>query len=120
MVCSNTNKLCMVYRCPNCPGKDDLIEYLYQNISDNTEEEIDFQQWESTERTTMINMVMGKFEFIEFLATKIDLLTAHLYIAKSQASCLSSLKKKCLSSTCIVLADFAENYSMIVQCAVQG
>ena len=82
----------MVHRCPNCPGKDNLIEYLYQIISDNTEDEIDFQQWESTYGTTIVNMVMEKFEFI-VLAKKIDLLTAHSYIAKSQARYLSTLKK---------------------------
>ena len=65
-------------------------------------------------------MVMEKFEFIEFLAKKIDLLTAHLYTAKLQARYLSALKENALLSTCIMLADFAENYSMVVQDAVQG
>ena len=51
---------------------------------------------------------------------KYDLLIAHSYIAKSQAKYLSILKENLLSSTCIVLADFAENYSMVVQDAVQG
>ena len=111
VVCSNTDKLYMVHCCPNCTGKDNLIECRYQIISDNTEDEIDFQQWESTDR---------KFEFIEFLAKKIDLLTAHSYIAKSQAMYLSVLKENLLSSTCIVLADVAKNYSMIIQVAVQG
>ena len=120
VVCDNTNKLCMIHRCPKCPGKNNRIEYLYQIIPDNTEEEINFQEWESADRTTIVNMVMQKFEFIEFLAKKIDLLTAHSYIAKSQAKYLSILKENLLSSTCIMLADFAENYSMVVQDAVQG
>ena len=109
----------MVHHCPNCPGKDNLIEYLYQIISDHTEDEIDFQQWESTDRTTIVCMVMEKFKF-EFLAKKFDLLTAHLYIAKSQARYLSASKENLLSSTYIALADFAENYFMVVQVAVQG
>ena len=81
---------------------------------------VDFQQWESTDRTTIVNMVMEKPELIKFVAKKIDLLTAHLYIAKSQAKYLSMLKKSLTSSTCMILADFAENYSMVVQDAVQG
>ena len=60
VVCDNTNKLCMIYR-PNCSGKNNLIEYLYQIIPDNTVEEISFQQWESTDRTTIVNMIMQKF-----------------------------------------------------------
>ena len=70
MVCSNTNKLCMVHHCTNCPGKDNLFKYLYQIISDNTEDEIHFQQSKSTDRTTIVKMVMEKFEFIEFLTKK--------------------------------------------------
>ena len=65
-------------------------------------------------------MVTEKFEFIEFMAKKIGLLTAHLYITESQAKYLSALNENLLSSTCIVLVDFAENYSMVVQDAVQG
>ena len=42
VVCDNTNKLCMIHHCPNCPEKNNLIEYLYQIIPDNTEEEINF------------------------------------------------------------------------------
>ena len=65
VVCSNTNKLCVVYRGPNYLGKDNVVEYLYQTISDNTEDKIDFE-WESTDRTTIVNMVMEKFEFVVF------------------------------------------------------
>ena len=36
MVCSNTIKLRMVHYCLNCLGKDNLVKYLYQIISDNT------------------------------------------------------------------------------------
>ena len=61
VVCDNTNKLCMIHHCPNCSGKNNLIEYLYQIIPDNTVEEISFQQWESTDRTTIVNMIMQKF-----------------------------------------------------------
>ena len=45
----------MIYRCPNCPGKNNFIKYLYQIIPGNTEE-INFQQWESTNRTTIVNI----------------------------------------------------------------
>ena len=72
------------------------------------------QQLESTDRTAIFDMVMEKFEFIEFLAKKIDLLTAHSYIAKSQAKYVSALKENLLSSIYMVLTDFAENYSMVV------
>ena len=70
----------------------------------------------------MITMTMDPTEFCEFFAQKIDLLNSHSYISKCQAKYLTSLKDNLPSTldTCIVLADFAENYSMIIQDAVQG
>ena len=56
----------MIHRCPNRPGKNNFIEYLYQIILDNTEEEINFQQWESTDRTTIVNMVINMVSFTNF------------------------------------------------------
>ena len=118
VVCNPDSKICMVHRCSNCPGKDALHQYL-QEVP-HSSDQITFQQWVSTDRTTMVTM--KPFEFQEFLANKIDLLTAHSYISKCQARYLTHLKDNLSTtpSTCIVLADFAENYSMIIQDAVQG
>ena len=122
VVCNLTNKMCMIHRCPNCPGKIKLLDFLYQSFSDNTDDEITFQQWVSTDRTTIINMVLDIADFFDFLADKIDHLTSHSYISKCQSRYLQHLKENlALSpSTAIVIADFAENYTMVIQDAVQG
>lgn len=124
LVCDVQNKLCMIHRCSNCPGSSNLLSFLEQLSydSDKMNQEITFQQWESTDRTTLTRMVMDMPEFLQFLTNKIDKLTSHSFIAKCQAKHLSNLKenlRQCPNS-CIVLADFAENYSMIVQDAIQG
>lgn len=46
--------------------------------------------------------------------------TSHSYIAKSQANFLKDLKQNLPSNEVIVLGDFAENYSFVVQDEVQG
>ena len=79
----------MVHRCSNCPGKDALHQYL-QEVP-HSSDQITFQQWVSTDRTTMVTMMKEPFEFQEFLANKIDLLTAHSYISKCQARYLTHL-----------------------------
>ena len=53
------------------------------------------------------------------MVKKIDALTGHSYIAKSQAKYLN-LKESIDKTACIALADFSENYSVPVQDAVQG
>ena len=103
----------------NCPEK---IKLLDQSFSDNTKDEITFQQWVLTDSIIIINMVLDIADFFDFLAYKIDHLSSHSYILKCQSSCLQHLKENCAlsPSTTIVIADFAKNYTMVIQDAVQG
>ena len=103
----------------NCPEK---IKLLDQSFSDNTNDEITFQQWVLTDSIIIINMVLDIADFFDFLAYKIDHLSSHSYILKCQSSCLQHLKEnRALSPlTTIVIADFAKNYTMVIQDAVQG
>ena len=59
-------------------------------------------------------------DFIELLINKIDILTTHSYIAKSQAGYLKKLKNDLKENEVIVLGDIAENYGFIVQDEIQG
>jgi hypothetical protein len=60
-------------------------------------------------------------EFIETLVPKMPELTCHHYIAKQQARCLKESKENLQSDQqCIILADFSENHSFILQDAVKG
>ena len=59
-------------------------------------------------------------KYINFLAFKINSLTTHSYISKSQAVYLVKLISHLSFGTCIAVADFSENYSMIIQDSVQG
>ena len=51
---------------------------------------------------------------------QINALTSHSFIAKAQAAYLSQQKESLTRGTAVVLLDFAENYSFVVQDAVQG
>ena len=52
--------------------------------------------------------------YIEKLVTKFSSLTSHHFISKYQGSFLKSLKETINENECIILLDFAENYSFIV------
>lgn len=47
-------------------------------------------------------------------------MATHHYISQAQTSYVSQLKGNLESNQCIILGDFAENYSFIIQDAVQG
>ena len=118
VVCDVDNKICMVHRCNNCPGKEALSDFLRTVLNDD--EVITYQQWETTDRCTMPTLVSSPSDSIENLADAIDKLTAHSFISKCQSKYLAS-RKSCLDQkSCIVLLDLAENYHFHVQDEIQG
>ena len=54
------------------------------------------------------------------LVNKLNRITAHSYIAKSQAQYLKQRKFDLSDDEAIVMLDFAENYQFIVQDKIQG
>ena len=122
LVCSLDAKLCMMHRCASCPNKDSLVSHLEDlcDVDSSADEEIRFKQWVSTDRTTLHDCCMPVSDFIETLADKCDKLTTHHFVSKHQSAYLSSLKESISTDEAIIILDFAENYSFIVQDAAQG
>ena len=73
-----------------------------------------------TDQTELISMILPQNEFINLLVQKLDNITTHSFIAKSQAGCLKQLKNTIGADEMIVLGDFAENYFFLVQKEIQG
>ena len=118
MVCS-LNKMSMVHRCPECSEKSELIKFLqhqFEVFSDELNQEtIQFQQWQSTDRTQINNLSPPLIDFIDYASNKIDLLTAHSYFAKCQSAYryLKSRKAILSENEALILADFSENYQSL-------
>ena len=126
IVCDRKNKQCMIHRCPNCPGTEPLEQYLKDLLlpsdvnDDEDQDEIKFKKWTTTDSTELVNRSEKASEFIELLVSKLDKITTHSYIAKSQASFLKKTKNELGEKEVIVLGDFAENYQFVVQDEIQG
>ena len=121
LVCDIENKICMAHRCQNCPGIDGLLNKLMETFSDvDDEEPIHFQQWQSAGRTQIMTLFLPRFEFLQFLAEKLDHLSTYSYIAKAQAVYLRHRKETLKTNECLIWADFAENYYFIVQDEIQS
>ena len=103
VVCSLSNKECMVHQCKNCPERENLTTILKQRQQFSEESDIVFKQWETTDRTKLNTLTLSTDEFLELVDNKIQSLTAHSFIAKSQAQYLKSQKKSfssCCNRTC--------------------
>ena len=83
-------------------------------------ENIFYKQWISTDRTTFVNHYSTVEEFIAKIVDDVYEVCPHHFIAKAQANHLKMTKENLSENELIILLDFAENYSFVVQDAVQG
>ena len=120
IVCDLNDKICMVHRCNDCPGKNALTSKLQHLECLEDISEIKVKQWQTTDWTTLNTMTLSTDEFIELAVTKLHQLTSHSFIAKSQAQYLKNRKNAIQFDRAIVLVDFSENYSFVVKDEVQG
>jgi len=123
MACDVEKRECMLRECEKCPGREVIIKYLKQvfDVADmDPGDEVHYKQWLHTDRTALINMTLPVSDYIEKVTDALDNLRHHHYIAKTQAAYLRRLKADIQQGTAIILLDFAENYSFVVQDAVQG
>ena len=95
--------------------ENSLREYLDEMFADSLDEVISFQQWQGSNRAMLSSQTTSTQEFVDLLVDAISKLTAHSFIAKSQARYLKELKDNIVH--CL---DFAENYKFMVQDKIQG
>ena len=84
------------------------------------DETIQFSQWVSTDRSQLDEEESDFDDFLDNLVGKFGKLTKHHYVAKKQAEFFKQLKENLQFGECVIVLDFAENYSFLVQDAVQG
>jgi hypothetical protein len=122
MICNPPQTNCFFHDCSLYPGPTDLENTLEDVFTDNAIENITFKKWVSTNRCELVTTVKSTEEFIESLIEKLLLLLLlhHSSIATQQAMFLKELKYNLQSGEFIVLCNFAENYSFVLQGEAQG
>jgi hypothetical protein len=106
--------------CSECPEPTDLENTLEDVFTGNAIENITFKQWISTGRCEFVTIVKSTEELIESLLEKLLFLLRHSFIATQQAMSLKELKCNLQSGEFVVLCDFAENSSFVLQDGAQG
>ena len=106
----------MLHRCDKCPGNEMLKAYLEEQFKDfESDETITFKQWIKVDRETLESLQLPVDDFIDDLISKVSILSKHHFIAKNQNNYLRLLKNELKSNELIILMDFSENYSFVVQ-----
>ena len=122
-VCSSKSRNCMFHLCQDCPDKENLLNFLESAFLDNgydMEDNTTYKQWISTDRSSLTTIQSTVQEFVEVLRDKLYDLCRHHYLKESQSAFLKHSKEHLDQETCLILMDFAENYSFIAQDSVQG
>lgn len=123
IVCDINNENCMIGQCSQCPGVDALdFNELCHEIRDDDDDEntISYRQWVSTDRCKLVTILEPFSEFKEHFAMKLRDLKSHHFIAKSQSQFLKDTKLNLPQNECVVIADFSENYTFVLQDEIQS
>ncbi|XP_065679428.1 uncharacterized protein LOC136081787 isoform X1 [Hydra vulgaris] len=111
----------MLAQCDNCPGKETLTKYMYEIFGEYEDDfEIHYKQWQTTDRATLLSLTADVSTFVELLVSCFEKLQAHSFIAHSQSQYLNQLKQNMDQSNIIIIGDFAENYTFVVQDEIQS
>ena len=78
-VCDDNKEVCMMRQCKECPGGTGLTIFLEDELD---EQDITFNQWLSTDRTTLSTITQSKNDFIQKLVDDIINLSRHSFVSK--------------------------------------
>ena len=120
IVCNSASRECMLGGCPNCPGVVKLEDFLYSHFEHEEIDEVTYNQWITTDRTTIATQTSTTSEFVKLFAEKFNKLKRHSFVAKAQALQLKQHKENLQPHEALILLDFAENYSFVIQDECQG
>lgn len=122
MVCdiSNRSKYCYLRECENCPLMDRFEKWFLEELQERNIIEITYEQWISTDRCDIETLVKPVEDFVSYFCEKLEKLLTHDYIKTQQASFLYNMKANLQENEVVVICDFSENYSFVLQDEVQS
>lgn len=119
-ICNPPNISCYFSNCQECPGYGSLRELLQETFENNSTENITYNQWTSTDRSHLETIIQSTDDFIDSFIERLPILLRHNFVADQQKTYLRELKNNIKFGDVIVIMDFSENYSFVVQDKVQA
>ena len=120
MICNPPLPECYLGACSVCPGSGKVKSILTTLFDDNMIDNVTYKQWITVDRSTLETISSTSDEFIEAFCSKLGMLIPHSFIATQQTSFFNECRSSLKPGELLVVADFSENYSFILQDAAQG
>jgi len=111
---------CHLGNCKECPGIELLQSRLEQHFDEQMIDQIQYKQWTTTDRATLETKVQSVDEFIGAFLDVLPTVIQHDFIAKQQSQYLQKARSALKPGEFLVVGDFAENYSFVLQDAAQS
>jgi hypothetical protein len=111
---------CFLGICEQCPGIESLQTRLEQHFDENMTDRIEYKQWTATDRATLETRVQSVDEFLGVFLGSLPTVLHHDFIAKQQSEFMNQTKCTLNPGEFLVISDFAENYSFVLQDAAQS
>lgn len=119
MTCEKFEHNCQLRKCNSCPGFEGISIELGKAFEVNNIKSLEFLQWTNTDRSSIETVNKDTHTFIEMLKADASVLLTHNFIAKSQNKFFKELKLQLKEGEFIVVGDFSENFTFLVQNAIQ-
>ena len=117
-VCSVNSEECMLHKCENC-GEVNAVKMVLERYATNSDT-YTFKQWVNVDRSELTIITEDAHVFIENLSLDIWKLSIHEFVRHRQAAYLRNLKDSLPQNEILIIGDFAENYTCIVQNSMQA
>ena len=118
--CNPPSLKCILGSCKKCPGTEPLCNQLQAMACENSIDTVEVKQWTQTDRANLETKVMSTDEFIDAFTAMLIKLSIHDFTAKMQARFVQETKENLKEGEYLVIANFSENYSFVVQDEIQS
>ena len=92
IMCNPPSRDCYLNKCAQCPGTENLQEWLQKIMDENLVDSIQYHQWTQTDCSSLITVVQPVEEFLHTFIDMLQSLKYHDFITKVQHSFCSELK----------------------------
>ena len=89
-------------------------------MDENDIDDIVYKQWVSTDKSTLETYLSQAEQSADLFCDKLELLRPHSFFVKEQASFYATCKTTLKEGEYLVIADFSENYSFVLQDSAKG
>lgn len=119
-LCHDPKPECYLGMCKDCPGAPPIQAAMEMYFDERIQSHVQFRKWTCVDRSSLETCVSTVEEFMENVTDSLPDVTRHHFIAKEQGKHLNDLKANLQPTECLITGDFSENYSPIIQDAIQG